>query len=176
MRYLLFAFLLGCPQEKTECSEEVACGFGSVCIEGVCEAQSCATSDQCGIEQYCSDSTCVEGCQLDSDCMFGDLCDTDLGTCAPGACTDTKLDCGFGEFCSPAGECYEAGGYFCEPCGDDGDCGGGGNMCLNGGYCGVTCESDNDCPGGFDCLPVQDYNGNIVANQCFTYCWLYEEE
>ena len=34
----------GCPSKKTECDEDNPCAFGSVCVEGVCEAQSCATS------------------------------------------------------------------------------------------------------------------------------------
>ncbi|MES2639927.1 MAG: hypothetical protein V4850_10610 [Myxococcota bacterium] len=172
----LLMMLLGCPSEEAECSEDVACPFGSVCEAGVCEAQSCATSMQCGIEQYCSDSTCVDGCETDDDCRFGDLCDEETSECAAAECVDTRLDCGFGEFCNPGGECYQAGGYFCAACEDDGDCGGNGNMCLNGGYCGVTCDGDSDCPGGYDCLPVADFNGNVVSNQCFTYCWLYEED
>jgi hypothetical protein len=174
MRFLLL-FLLGCTGADPECSEDIPCDFGSVCVDGTCEAQSCATSEQCGIEQYCDNSTCVDGCEADSDCRFGDTCDQTAHTCGTAGCTDTRLDCGFGEFCSPAGECYDAGGYFCAPCEENGDCGGNGNMCLNGGYCGVTCEGDSDCPGGFDCVPVSDFNGNVVSNQCFTYCWLYED-
>lgn len=174
MAFLLM-MLLGCPADVAECSEEEPCPFGSLCVEGVCEAQTCATSSQCGIEQFCDGSTCVDGCETHDDCRFGDLCDADAQTCITAECTDTKLDCGFGEFCNPGGECYEAGGYFCAECSDDSDCGGNGNMCLNGGYCGATCDSDNDCPGGYDCLPVVDFNGNVVSNQCFTYCWLYGE-
>ncbi|MDP2314545.1 MAG: hypothetical protein Q8P41_16705 [Pseudomonadota bacterium] len=172
----LLMMLLGCPQETAECSEDVPCPFGSVCVAGECESHSCATSFQCGLNQHCENSSCVDGCETHDDCGFGDLCDAETQECVAAECTDTKLDCGFGEFCNPGGECYQAGGYYCAPCEDDGDCGGNGNMCLNGGYCGVTCDSDTDCPGGFDCLPVSDFNGNVVSNQCFTYCWLYEEE
>jgi len=84
-------------------------------------------------------------------------------------CSDTRLDCGFGEFCSPAGECYEAAGFYCHSCNDNGDCGGNGNTCLSG-TCGVTCNTDADCPGGFDCYPVSDYAGNVVTHQCWTDC------
>jgi hypothetical protein len=176
MRILTLLLLLGCPSKKTECDEDNPCAFGSVCVEGVCEAQSCATSSQCGIEQYCKDHSCVDGCQTDDDCKFGDLCDAAAGECVSATCTDTHLDCGFGEFCSPAGECYDANGYYCAPCSDDGDCGGSesGNYCLSG-YCGVECVDDHDCPGGYDCLPVQDYNGNVIAHNCYTRCYLYDE-
>lgn len=92
----------------------------------------------------------------------------------PNQCTDSRLDCGYKEFCSPAGECYEAGGRYCQDCEDDADCGPG-NYCL-GGYCGVACEDDTDCPGGFDCYPITDsLTGNIVGHQCWTACWLFEE-
>lgn len=171
------SFLLACTaRQAAECSEEVPCPFGSMCVEGVCESRGCATSEQCGIEQYCADGTCVDGCAEDADCMFGDVCNADAKTCEAGECADTRTDCGFGEFCSPAGECYDAGGYYCRPCQDDGDCGGldAGNYCISG-YCGVECQTSGDCPAGYDCLPFQDGNGNIITHQCWTYCWLYEE-
>ena len=169
---LLLLFLTACTKTVAECSETVSCEFGSTCVEGKCESQSCATSDQCGIEQYCSDHECVAGCAEDNDCMFGDLCDVDAKTCVVSECTDTQLDCQFGEFCSGDGSCYEAGGYYCKPCQGDGDCGGGGNICLNG-TCGVTCDDANDCPRGFQCYPVTDGSGNVVTNQCWTDCSLY---
>ena len=169
---------LACGQKaEPECTETKACPFGSVCVEGVCETQGCATSDQCAIEQYCKESQCVDGCAESSDCMFGDVCDTATNTCVVGECTNAKTDCGFGQFCSPTGECYDAGGYYCRPCQDDGDCGGGGNYCLTGyGYCGVECATDSDCPGGYDCLPLSDVSGNVVTHQCFAACWLQEGE
>jgi hypothetical protein len=128
---------------------------------------------QCGIEQYCSaDNTCVGGCEVDGDCMFGDTC-TD-GACVASECTDTHLDCSLGEFCSPNGECYEAGGYYCRDCEETEDCGGGGNYCY-AGYCGVECESQSDCPAGYGCIGLYDINGNVVTHICFTACWLFED-
>ncbi len=168
--------LVGCGGANYECSETVACALGSECINGTCVSQSCATSDQCGIEEYCDNSgTCVGGCQEDADCMYGDYCDQEASECNPAECTDSRLDCSFNEFCSPSGECYDAGGYYCHDCDVDEDCGGNGNMCLSGGYCGVTCTYDSDCPDGYDCAGVQDISGNIIAYQCYTSCWLYEE-
>ena len=174
---MILAFLLafGCSKPaEVECSETVSCAFGEVCVDGTCEARSCATSDQCGIEEYCDSGSCVSGCQVDTDCKFGDTCD-EAGQCAPAGCADTRTDCDVGEFCSPTGECYDAGGYFCKPCEADGDCGGSGNYCIGGAYCGVECADDRDCPAGFDCIPFSDGNGNIITYQCYTACWLIEE-
>lgn len=174
---LAFVALFGCGGSGDyECSEEKSCGLGSVCVDGACVEQSCATSDQCGIEQYCdSTSTCVSGCEQDTDCMYGDACNVESRACESNECAETRLDCGFNEFCGPDGDCYDAGGYYCHDCDSDADCGGNGNMCLGSGYCGVTCTYDSDCPGGYDCVGVQDNSGNIVAYQCYTSCYLYEE-
>lgn len=167
--------LMACGGAKVgeQCSETKTCEFGSVCIDSVCVSQSCSTSDQCGIEKYCNeDRLCASGCAADTDCMFGDSCDLNSRTCVAATCTDSRLDCSFGEFCAPSGECYEAGGYFCMDCEDDGDCGGNGNICY-GGYCSPTCEDDTDCPNGFECYPWEDSAGNVVSHQCYTDCGLY---
>ena len=84
--------LLACGTKTTaECSEKDPCSFGSVCVTGKCQAQLCATSDQCEIEQYCTENhTCTSGCQADSDCKFGDVCETDTHTC-------TSKKCGSGQ-------------------------------------------------------------------------------
>lgn len=175
MTLVIWAALSGCNYGTSECTEEVGCGLGAVCIDGACIERNCSTSGQCGIEQFCSaQGVCTPGCKEDTDCRFGDYCEEATATCQAAECSDTRLDCGFQEFCSPAGECYDAGGYYCRSCNDDGDCGGAGNMCLSG-YCGVTCVADSDCPSGYDCLPVVDLSGNVVSYQCWTYCWLYEE-
>jgi hypothetical protein len=169
--------VIGCTGADYECSETVACSLGSVCVDGSCVEQSCATSDQCGIEEYCDGSgSCVTGCQEDTDCMYGDYCDVENAECRSAECSDARLDCAFNEFCNiGTGECYDAGGYYCHDCDVDEDCGGNGNLCLNGGYCGVTCTTDSDCPTGYDCAGVSDISGNIIAYQCYTSCWLYEE-
>lgn len=174
---LLLLLLAGCTAEDpATCSEEVPCGFGENCVDGQCQAQSCATSAQCGIEQYCDEEhACVAGCKTNDDCMFGDICNVENETCEPAECVDTRTDCGFGEFCAPTGECFDAGGYYCRPCEYDTDCGSDGNVCY-GGYCGVECDSDADCPAGFDCLAFGDGAGNTTTHQCWTYCWLYEDE
>ncbi|GDX82168.1 hypothetical protein LBMAG42_39790 [Deltaproteobacteria bacterium] len=170
---IAFLFLVLACQTSTvaECAEDDPCEFGQECISGRCVAKTCATSDQCGIEEYCSaDNTCTVGCQADTDCMYGDQCNVETNTCELAQCTDTHLDCGFNEFCSIQGDCYEAGGYFCRDCEDEGDCGGNGNKCFNG-YCGVVCQTDSDCPGGFAC--IQPYEDTFV---CYATCYLYEDK
>ena len=167
---LVFFLWFSCQKSTVaECSEKDPCAFGEECVEGQCVAKSCATSDQCAIEEYCSDENkCVSGCKEDTDCMFGDLCNTESNTCELAECTDTHLDCGFGEFCALNGDCYEAGGYFCADCEDAGDCGGNGNTCF-AGYCGVVCETDRDCPGGFSCImPYEN------VHVCYAPCYLQE--
>ena len=172
----LFLALTGCRSEEPECSEALSCGFGEICVEGSCEVVGCATSAQCPMEHYCQDGVCNTGCLGDEDCYPSDECDTNTGECVDKACTDSHLDCGFKEFCNEfSGDCYDAGGYYCKKCNDDGDCGGNGNLCTGWGYCGVTCESDDDCPSGLSCYPFQDMNGNVMGYQCLTYCWLYED-
>lgn len=168
--------LAGCAQESAECSDTTPCtGFGQSCVEGVCKSRACSSSADCGMEAHCLDGECEAGCAVESDCYPGDTC-TD-GACTAKACRTTTLDCDFKEFCDVAsGDCYEASGYYCGDCRDDNDCGGNGNRCLSfgqyGSFCGVTCERSADCPAGFDCIPVQD-GGQVVTNQCITYCWVY---
>ncbi len=171
--HLGFALALaGCGTKSYECSETQPCALGSTCVSGSCVADGCATSDQCGIGQYCdTTSTCVAGCQADTDCKYGEACDTTAGQCVTAECTDTR-QCAFNQFCSPTGECYDAGGYYCHDCQTDNDCGGNGNLCLSG-YCGVTCVTDSDCPDAYDCAGLTDINGNVVAYQCYTSCWLF---
>lgn len=179
----VLAVLTGCQQEVGECSETVPCGAFETCVDGTCQAKSCSSSIDCGMKSYCEVGECKGGCQSNDDCYPGQVCDLEngskgVGSCVEGACRDTSLDCGFGEFCDPAsGDCYPASGYYCSDCRDDDDCGGNGNLCLgfgaNGNFCGVTCDTTSDCPAGYDCVPVSDGNGNIITNQCLTYCWLY---
>ena len=174
-------FMLGCSgnNEAAECSEDTPCGFGAVCVEGTCVSNSCATSAQCSMEQYCDKGSCVEGCAADDDCYPGDYCNDELQVCDKAPCTNSQIDCDFKEFCNTGtGECIEASGYYCRDCEQDSDCGGNGNVCLHFGqerdFCGVTCEVESDCPSGFSCFDVTDEEGR-PTRQCLTYCWLYIE-
>ncbi len=172
----LLLLVLGC-RPTFECDAETPCGFGDVCIEGVCMEAVCSTSAQCPIEHYCTaQRQCEPGCLEETDCMPGDTCDPEGRTCLPEPCTDTILDCGFKEFCDPAsGECYEAGGDYCRPCRAqtaETDCGEGNRCWFN--YCAVRCDGDRECPQGFECAAFTE-EGNVVGRWCITYCWLYDD-
>ena len=56
----MFILMMLACQPEVECSEELACDFGSICMEGTCLEIPCATSDQCGIEQYCDERQCTD--------------------------------------------------------------------------------------------------------------------
>ncbi len=177
---LFLLTLFACEKENVECSEELSCGFGETCVEGVCTSNTCVTSAQCSMESHCSNGTCVDGCQNDKDCYPGDYCDLAEGACVSTPCYDSHLDCGFKEYCDQqSGDCREASGYFCRECEVDADCGGGGNVCAHWGlerdFCGVACETNSDCPSGFGCYDWQTDDGGITR-QCLTYCWLYIDE
>ncbi len=180
---LLGLSLAGCANKDAvqECSETEPCDDFANCVDGRCERRMCSTSADCGMEAFCaSDGRCEGGCQGADDCYPGDVCAE--GQCVSGGCRSTSLDCGFNEFCdTTTGDCYEAGGYYCEPCTQESDCGGNGNLCLNlgggyGSFCGVTCESEGDCPSGYTCNPIGDEFGNVFTYQCITYCWLYIDD
>ena len=55
---MFILMMLACDPE-VECSEEQSCEFGSVCVDGSCQEIPCATSDQCGIEEFCEDRQCI---------------------------------------------------------------------------------------------------------------------
>jgi len=167
-----------------ECSEEVPCeGFGEICIDGACTVEDCTSNLDCPMEHTCGGGgTCQVGCDNDNDCYPGNLCNLETGTCEEQGCTDTQIDCGYKEFCNKAtGDCYDAGNVYCRPCdpqnviadcnGGDGD---GQNQCWNN-YCTVDCSNGRECPSGFQCYPFVDRSGNVIAFQCLTYCWLYED-
>lgn len=176
-----FGVLSACQGEAPECTEDVPCGFGETCQAGVCVTQSCATSAQCEMENYCDKGSCTSGCESDDDCYPGDVCDPDTKSCASGFCTDTHIDCDFKEFCNVVtGECTEGSGIYCKECEVNADCGGNGNVCMHWGlqrdFCGVSCEQDTDCPSGFTCTDWNDTETGTITRQCATYCWLYIDE
>lgn len=162
-----------------ECTETQPCpNITEICQAGQCVEVGCSTSSQCPIESYCDGGSCYRGCREDFDCYPGNHCEITegtSGTCVEDACTDTKVDCGFREFCNLAtGDCYDAGEKYCRKCDDNADCDDG-NLCLNQA-CGVDCSGGQECPSGFECYPFSgDGSGEITHYQCFTYCWLYED-
>jgi hypothetical protein len=176
--FLCLVALVALPacSTESECSDEVACPFGEVCIGGSCQSGSCSTSSDCPIEHFCKNRTCTAGCESSRDCVPGNACN-DKGECVAEPCKDTHTDCGFREYCDvQSGECYDAGRQYCKPCDRDNseaDCGEG-NVCF-ANYCGVNCSEDRSCPSGFQCYPLENSDGAIETWQCITYCWLYED-
>jgi hypothetical protein len=162
-------------ESEFECDEETPCAqIDQICVEGECEELQCANSTQCPMESYCLAGECIRGCVEEGDCYPGWTCDTELQTCVEEGCQDTQTDCGYREFCNAAsGDCYDAGDQYCKFCNEDWECGEG-NICY-GHYCGVDCSDGRECPAGFECFAFADETGNIVAYQCWTYCWLYED-
>ena len=174
--WLIAVMLMSCTHSGgTECDAETPCAFGETCSSGYCESAECNTSAECPMESYCTGGrTCQAGCENTSDCYPGYTCDLETSACKEAVCTDTALDCGFREFCNLAtGECYDAGNQYCSPCTEDFECGTG-NYCF-WGYCGVDCSGGKECPGGFECFPISNPEGQTVAYQCLTYCWLFDD-
>jgi len=80
-------------------------------------------------------ATCTAGCDTDSDCSAGYICQTTTDVCGCGVCVpDTQPDC------SANGQCNAQ----CA-CGADPDC------CGSDGCCNNSCASDPDC--GSSCDP-----------------------
>ncbi len=173
-RVLPLLLLLSCGQSRVnECDIDTPCEFGQTCIEGQCESAVCATSAQCRMEEHCKNQRCTPGCADDSDCLTGDVCEEQFGTCKAERCESTEVDCSYREFCdTTTGQCYDAGEQYCKPCDRDDQCGEG-NECWNH-HCGVDC-STNPCPAGFECIDFTDDFGNVTAQQCLTYCWLFQD-
>ena len=116
-----------------ECSENTPCGAFASCVDGSCVAKSSGTSTDCGMQSYCEGGECQSGCQSGDDCYPDEVCDPATATCASAACRSTSLDCGFKEFCDPAaGDCYEASGYYCSDCRDEGRRLGSGGAAIRG--------------------------------------------
>jgi hypothetical protein len=106
------------------------------------------------------------GCQADTECATGEICDLGTGDCVAGLdcssntgicsfCGESGTDCGFGAapaYCDEgAGVCRREKGT-CTPCAVDDECAGDAQSglpgkCL-GGYCAKGC---GQCPAGFTC-------------------------
>jgi hypothetical protein len=163
-----------------ECEISANCPQGKVCSEaGLCIEVGCSSSLDCNMEEWCSDESglCTSGCLHDRDCFPTENCDAANRTCVRPGCRNTQLDCEFGEFCNNlTGECYDAGGFYCETCESTKDCGSGNNVCLRMGgssqtYCGVDCASGQLCPRGYECARVRSLGDVTVGFQCVAACW-----
>lgn len=112
-----------------------------------------------------SSSSTITGCQTNADCVgdpAGAICDSTTGNCV--AClpaADPIVDCGPGQWCSPAGKC-EAG------CTGDADCVSPNNtlFCDLGTHACVGCLDDSACPAGSICVNQTCIAGCNDAHPC----------
>jgi hypothetical protein len=111
--------------DLTACADNLDCGGGEVCRDGLCRA-ACADDDECdGLTPICDPAAgfCV-GCRVTGDCAGGERCRA--GLCEP-FCRSAE-DCGQGEACQVStGACMEA------ECEANRDCRGG--EACRGGLC-----------------------------------------
>ena len=160
---LLASCTTGQP-DITGCRDDGDCSGLSVCrSDGACEEVECLTSAQCSLDAYCSDNTCVPGCETQDDCLSGMACDD--GQCLPTDCDDSQIDCRFGERCNIDVGLCEPDLDLCMSCSGEG-----GAVCreevggrcwfFDGGqYCLPPCSPHTEqakLPRGFDCLDFDD--------------------
>lgn len=175
------------------CANDGDCGDGGECQDdGHCRVPGgCLTSADCTeAETYCDveQRQCVAGCQVDDDCFDATL-ECVAGSCRERGCA-ANYQCAFGEVCDIASaQCVEAEGRHCEEgcdpmdemsCGDTARC-----LSLQdeeenpiGDFCFERClEAPNECPQGYDCIELQDMDGNVQDRLCIRRCdYTYEEE
>jgi len=172
------------------CADDLPCPTGSTCIEtrsgSTCYADcnlEAADGDFCARGGYgCVDSTpiCLPGCDVDSECDSGLVCDTAGGFNGEGQCADPGATlgdaCEESEMCPPDTFCLSerfsgipggaCGSFGCDPtdntgCPDNGVClpaGRGGGVCL------LACESDADCTRPEQGCTMSENGGYCGAN------------
>lgn len=166
------------------CSEANACDTGLECVEGHCRVPGgCLTSRECPQQEtYCDRvrGLCVDGCEVDGDCLTFTLMCVD-GGCERRPCRGA-YSCGFGQICdADSGACVESTEPHCSECnGDDAESCGAGNLCASfqdedgndlGAFCLLACSSDplNECPSGYQCSEVETPDG--IMNLCTRGCY-----
>jgi hypothetical protein len=162
---------LGSCQADSGCNSNVDCGDNLFCdvTTSQCLAvdecgagdgrRCCVLDSQCGFGNVCDTLSrqCVPGCRDTADCILGQACvralGQALGQCAAGVCSGDNL-CGFGEVCSSDGACErDTRGPYCLGCAGgvaSDDCGQRGNFCLTDTVNGGE-FCGIDCGGGEAC-------------------------
>lgn len=168
----------------TYCDDEIPCPHGSTCVNlggslNVClaECDPTAEGDQCPALNGCSSAipglppVCLPGCEDDTDCPDGRMCEVGGGDYGSGACFDPTVeigapctqreDCGANALCAdewinewPGGSCVSLG---CDPeantgCPD-------GAVCIaladGGGLCIDECSEEDECRDAYRCHPIK---------------------
>jgi hypothetical protein len=146
-----------CPTEEVSaaspCSSDEACTSDAECAANAAAYNAVGEMAYCAnirnLAHYCG---CFYGCQKDSDCKSGFLCQCGvvLGGCVPATCTDNS-SCGSGLNCiatqtaSDAGACGATVSFACETpkdlCHADPDCGVGQACLMQGDHraCSAAC-------------------------------------
>jgi hypothetical protein len=146
-----------CP--GTSCPSGYSCVSGHCTLPGAC-SQNADCRDLPNPPNTCDvvHNRCVPGCNEDADCLpvattQGSLCDLVQHRCVPRPCTGT-FECAFQQFCNVgSGQCFAAGGTYCQSCQQDADC---------------ACGAGSTCPPGPNhCLEVQDADGGSRGKFCF---------
>ncbi len=148
--------------------------LGSGCLVEIVERAPCTFDQDCALDAFCdADDFCTDFCDFNSDCGFGEACDTLTGLCVAAGCS-SNLDCPPGSECNVLGECILSActsDLDCPPgsecnvltgecitsiCSSDLDCGLG-EFCGSDGACYLyaqwqdLCFADGDCPGEGAC-------------------------
>lgn len=173
----LIAACGGSDLGEPECVDHGECATGEVCVDEICRVVECVSSDSCSLGSFCSPETheCVEGCEVEADCLPGDICDSSAQACVtPTSCVDTELDCPIGSRCQD-GECNPVPG-LCSECDRPSDCNANAD-CIGfigdpSPYCWGTCSDQADCPHGFDCVNVGAGYGEVCVGEC---TWFLEQ-
>ncbi len=158
---LLGAMLMSsCGGPPVECATTSSCRLNEACIDLTCVEVDCRSNAECPIENVCNHETfaCEPGCTSSDDCFVGDRCDVVEGVCVPRTCTNTQLDCEFGERCNrDTGRCKKDPDPHCDRCGSPFACGTEGICAISSidglSYCFLQCspESFDPCPAGMQC-------------------------
>ena len=207
---LLCCLLMSCtidsgskmPVGGNSCANSADCQEGFLCLEageGIkeCQEAECLTSIDCSFQQYCSSTySCIEGCESDTDCYSGEMCNKNTNTCESYGCRSTDLDCEIGEFCNvPTGTCIQDTVdrcslcttddiYFAQP--TDGMClyTDDGNGCTVDIFANQTgCAINEVCfPDDIDAFVTASsvFNTTPLAGTCltftkFTYCYAVDD-
>lgn len=177
------------------CSGGEECPADSECVvvdrmgTAICLA-SCdpaSSEDQCRAGYGCGATmgtppVCLPGCEEDSDCGEGRMCDVGGGPSGAGQCFDPESSTG--DACESEGECPAGGfclperfgfpGGYCAQFGCDAEADTGceaGDHCFptrGGGICFAGCETDDDCTReDYDCQDSLDFPGRMTCQPAF---------
>ena len=164
-----------------------------------CRGGACQSAIDCPADEFCQDGVCVPtqpaGCQNDTQCPAGQVCNLDSGACeaAPTMGCQRSADCPPGEVCDVAsGQCGGAAPSGCQvdaDCGLNAFCDASTGACIPLGGGGGDCIDDTDCAfdefcdpdlglcipagggGGAGCLDDSDCPAgqlcDAIAGECF---------